>query len=187
MVALVLGVQLGAPALCRGQADQTGAQAMADSFLVALRNGDGAVLARIFADTVRFAGEGRVISVNGMRGTIELPPGARSLEPEPGVVWAANFRAAELKGTDMSAGFARVVAEAGLARWQSVMNKVMPSLTRVASDGELYRHTRAGDYVYDLHVREANKGARAGLDEAMLFVLRPTRGGFRIVVVWADL
>jgi hypothetical protein len=175
------------PVLACAQAPAAPVQAFADSFLVALKRGDGGALAGFFADTVRFAGEGRLVSINGMRGAVELPVGARELEPEPGMTWASNFRAAMLKGTDVSSGFARTVAEAGIERWQAVLNKVQPTLTRVSTDGDVYRHTKAGDYVYDLHVREANKGARANLDEAMLFVIRQRGTTMHIVVMWADL
>ena len=78
--------------------------------------------------------------------------------------------------------FERVPVE----KWKQLLDKSKPSLLEAPADGEPVKFAKKGDYVYDLHFREAIKGQRAGLDEAVIFVFRKVDGKYRIVAHFAD-
>lgn len=168
-----------------GQAPVADAQQSADSLMAALRRGDRLALKGLFADTVRFDGESRVVSLNGGTPPVVMPTTATARARKPD--WPENFVAVTIPSSDLAAGYARIVEQITPARWSTVLAKVQPTLTLVESDGNPYEHARKGDYVLDLHLREAVKGKRAGLDEAMLFVLRRIGDRYVVVAHWADL
>lgn len=155
----------------------------AATLLAALRTGDAAVLATLFDSTVRFDGEGRIVGEQ-REGRLVLPASAQRLQA-PGER-PSNFVAIELSGQDLAAAYARL-AQSRPEPWGQLMAAVKPTLVRVTTDGEHYEHARAGDYVYDLHLREGLKGKRSGLDEALLFVFREVGGRYVVVVHWGDL
>lgn len=169
-----------APSEARPQAPEAAAAA----FLAALRTGDDRDLAQHFADTVRFEGEVRIVG-DWRDGRAVLPATARKVAPAR--AGGSNHVAVELSAADLAAGYARVVAGVTPARWQAMLERVQPTLTRVTADGEHVPFTKAGDYVYDLHLREAIKGHRSGLDEALLFVFRNVGDRHVIVAHWGDL
>jgi hypothetical protein len=83
-------------------------------------------------------------------------------------------------------GYAKFFEKIGREKWTGLMKNAKPTLTRAAKDGELLSFVKAGDFVYDLHFREAVRGERSDLDEAILFVLRDVNGKPTIVAHYAD-
>jgi hypothetical protein len=83
-------------------------------------------------------------------------------------------------------GYAKLFGGIGKEQWSDIFKKTQPTLVRAAKDGELVEFVKAGDWIYDVHLREAIRGARSGLDEAVVFVWRLVDGKPRIVGHYAD-
>jgi hypothetical protein len=83
-------------------------------------------------------------------------------------------------------GYGKFFEKIGREKWTGLMKNAKPTLTRAAKDGELLTFVKAGDFLYDLHFREALRGERSDLDEAILFVLRDVNGKPTIVAHYAD-
>jgi hypothetical protein len=83
-------------------------------------------------------------------------------------------------------GYAKFFEKIGREKWTGVIKNAKPTLTRATKDGELLDFVRAADFVYDLHFREALRGQRSDLDEAIVFVFRDVAGKPAIVGHYAD-
>jgi type I site-specific restriction endonuclease len=99
---------------------------------------------------------------------------------------AKRNKPAELTAEQLAAGYAKMFDQIGRDKWNETLKKTKPTLSKATKDGEHIELAKAGDYVYDLHFREAVKGKRAGLDEAVIFVFRSVGGKYRIVGHFAD-
>jgi hypothetical protein len=71
-------------------------------------------------------------------------------------------------------------------KWSKVMDKVKPTIVKAQKDNEMFKAVKAGDYIYDLHFREAMKGKRRKLDEAIVFIFRKINGKYLIIHHYAD-
>jgi hypothetical protein len=83
-------------------------------------------------------------------------------------------------------GYGQFFERIGREKWTGLIKNAKPTLTRAAKDGEVVTFVKAGDFVYDLHFREAVRGARSDLDEAIVFVFRDIGGKPMIVGHYAD-
>jgi hypothetical protein len=93
---------------------------------------------------------------------------------------------AEVTPEQLTTGYTKMFDQIGRDKWRETLKKVKPTLSKATKDGEHIELAKAGDYVYDLHFREAVRGKRAGLDEAVIFVFRKVGDKYRIVAHFAD-
>lgn len=86
----------------------------------------------------------------------------------------------------LAEGYDKFFERIGREKWTGLIKNAKPTLTRAAKDGELLAFVKAGDLVYDVHFREAIRGQRSDLDEAIVFVFRDIAGKPVIVGHYAD-
>ena len=137
-------------------------KAVAKRFLKAFADADVEKMQQHFADQVLFHGEPRFIG----RAKLDKPT--------------------ELTKRQLSDAYAKLFKRVGREKWNQLFKKTKPTLTKATADGKPIHLAKKGDYVYDLHFREATKGKRAGLDEAVIFVFRKVDNKYRIVAHFAD-
>jgi hypothetical protein len=159
---VLLIAAVAAPATVCAAAEADDVERVAAQFFEAFIHADVDKMGQHFADKVLFDGEEQFI-------------GREALD-EP----------AELTKTELSDAYRKLFKKIGRERWSGLLKRVKPTLSEVTEDEKPVRLAKAGDYVYDLHFREAIKGKRRGLDEAILFVFRKVDGKFRIVAHFAD-
>ena len=137
-------------------------EAVAQQFFEAFTNADLEKMKQHFGDEILFDGDRRFIP--------------REVLDEP----------TKLTQRQLADAYARLFERVGRKRWNELFQKSKPSLTKCTADGVPIKLAKQGDYVHDLHFREAVKGKRAGLDEAVIFVFRKVDGTYRIVAHYAD-
>ena len=135
------------------------AEKAAAAFLQAFMSGDGTRMKEHFAEKVRIDGDMRFLS----------PAADQTVTRD-----------------QLAEGYGKFFERIGREKWAGLIKTVKPTLTRAAKDGEVVAFVKAGDFVYDLHFREAVRGARADLDEAIVFVFRDIGGKPMIVGHYAD-
>jgi hypothetical protein len=82
--------------------------------------------------------------------------------------------------------FAKTIPAFGQDKWRKLVEKIQPTVTTAEQKDRPIEGVEPGDIVLDLHFREAIKGERNGLDEAVIFVLRKSEQGMKIVSHYAD-
>ena len=173
IVALILGVsvagqsqspQRGTPSTVPNAAQ---AESTAKSFLQALAAADVAQMKDHFADKVQFVGDLRFLGD---------PPGSRGSR--------------DVTRDQMAAMYTRLIDAMGREKWIELIKQLQPTLTRAARDaghpadvqGELPpAFVKTGEYLYELKFP-----GKTGLDDVLLFVLRPFDGKWKISAHWAD-
>ncbi|GAB4143182.1 MAG: hypothetical protein Tsb009_14120 [Planctomycetaceae bacterium] len=124
--------------------------------------GDVKKMSRYFADQILFDGDGRVVGL----GPLDAP--------------------VRLTKRQILDSYTKLIKRVGREKWTSLFKKTKPTLTVTVANGNPIKIARKGDYVYDLHSREAIKGKRNGLDEAVIFIFRKVKGKYLIVAHFAD-
>ena len=90
----------------------------------------------------------------------------------------------------LGGAYVRLFERVGQARWAGLLKPATESLKLAAKDGDHLDDpqqqlpegfVKAGDYVYELRM-----GGRTGLDDTLLFVLRPIGGKLLVAAHWAD-
>jgi hypothetical protein len=135
---------------------------VAKEFLKAVTETDAKKMKGHFADKVLVAGDLRFVAPD------------------------AGRKPTEVSKDQLADAYAKLFERIGRGKWTDLLKKVQPTLSKATKDGEYLEFVKAGDYVYDLHFREALKGRRKGLDEAVIFVFRKVDGRNRIVAHFAD-
>jgi hypothetical protein len=170
VILLVLTIWTGAEARASAttQAGPTTKQAesMAAAFFQSYRTGDVPAMMPHFADAVLFVGDlkflGEQTDVKGHRETTR---------------------------DALTAAFTRMFARVGREKWSGAVALAKPALVRPTADGRYpgdmrselpASFARSGDLIYEL------KLPGEGLHDALLFVLRPIGGQWKIVAHWAD-
>lgn len=171
--ATAAGVWMATAAVVRAEddkAEHAAAEKAAAALFEAFAAADTQKLKSQLADKVAFMGEGRLV------GGLRTEPGAA---PAP-----VNVDSAKL-----AEGYGTLFEKFGddKARWTELVGKCKPTLEKAAAKGTPFEYVEAGDFVYDLHFREALKGSRRGYDEAIIFVLRKVGRKFVIIGHFADL
>jgi hypothetical protein len=77
--------------------------------------------------------------------------------------------------------YSRLFERFGREPWAALIKPSVSALHRASKDGEHLAIVQAGDYVYDLR-----QPRRTGMDDVLVFVLRPVEGTLKIVGHWAD-
>lgn len=137
-------------------------EATAKQFFEAFTAGDVKKMETHFDDQILFDGDSKFLG--------------RSPQEEP----------AKLTKQQLLAAYTKLFERVGSEKWEQAFKKCKPTLTEAAADGKPIKVVKKGDYVYDLHFREAIKGQRAGLDEAVIFVFRKVDNQYLIVGHYAD-
>lgn len=173
LLVLMLGVsgagQSQSPQAGAASATPTAAQAesTAKSFLQALGAADVSGMKDHFADTVEFVGDLRFLGE---------PAGSRGPK--------------KVTRDQIAAAYTRLFGAMGREKWIELTKPLQPTLTRAAKDaghpddvqGELPpAFVKTGEYLYELRFP-----GKTGLDDILLFVLRPIDGKWKIVAHWAD-
>ena len=155
---------IGAPASVQAEVNdaENDIEPVAQQFIKAFIDADLDGMQKYFADKVLFDGDPRFIG----RKVLNNPT--------------------ELTQRQLSDAYSRLFQHVGSDKWKSLLEKVKPTLVKSVSDGKPMKLAKQGDYVYDLHFREATKGKRAGLDEAVIFVFRKVGKKYQIVAHFAD-
>jgi hypothetical protein len=147
--------------------DKTEAEKLGAVIFEAFAAGDTEKLKASLPAKVLFLGEPRLIGI----------------EPDGGL----QKTPIDVEAEKLVAGYAKVIEKVGKEKWIEMTKKCKPTLEKATADGKPLPFVKAGDFVYDLHFREAIKGKARGLDEAILFVLRRVDGKFVVVGHFADL
>jgi hypothetical protein len=148
-------------ALCLGaQSPETATDTAARAFFKAFTDADAQSMKAFLAEKVRMDGDLRFLPPNAPDGTITRD--------------------------QLADGYTKLFGAIGREKWADIFRKVQPTLIRASKDGEVLAFVKAGDLIYDLHLREAIRGARSGLDDAVVFVWRVVDGKPRIVGHYAD-
>ncbi|MEX2187379.1 MAG: hypothetical protein WD875_11310 [Pirellulales bacterium] len=165
------GFWLGTAAAAQNEDDKeehAAAEKAAAAVFEAYSAGDMKKLTGHFAEKVKFMGEPRIV--------FDSPP-------EPGLVG----KPIDVETAKLVDGYAKVVEKVGKEKWSVMLKKCIPTLERATAKDMPIPTVEVGDFVYDLHFREATKGKRRGYDEAIIFVLRKVDGKFVVVGHFADL
>ena len=140
-----------------GELDQ-----VAKRFFKAFTEADVTKMKEHFGDKILFDGDHRFIG------------GDQAAEPT------------ELTKRQFSDAYSKLFASVGREKWKKAFEMPQPTLVQAPADGKPIALAKKGDYVYDVRFRETNKGQRAGLDEAVIFIFRKVDGRYRIVAHYAD-
>ena len=149
-----------------GTPDQKQAEASAKALLAAFVAADAAAMKEHFADKVQFIGDPQFLN----------EPRGRQVQRD-------------LTRDQMTAAYARMFETMDRTRWAELGKVLTPTLTRVEKTGGHREDTtgilpvdfvKAGEFLYEL------KAPGSGLDDVILFVLRPVAGKWQIVAHWAD-
>ena len=133
------------------------------SFIKAFKNGDVVGMSKHFAEEVSFIGDPKFI---GRQAGLDGP-----------VV---------LSKKDLVESYTKLFKLVGHESWLKHTAKAQPTVV-VSKDGsELKWGVKKGDVICDMHFREANKGKRNGLDEAVIFVFRKTGDTYKVTFHLAD-
>lgn len=87
---------------------------------------------------------------------------------------------------DLVDGYSKFFEKVGKERWAQMTTQLKPTLVEAKVADEPFPGVEVGDFVYDLHFREAIKGEARGLDEAVIFVFRKLGQNYKIVAHYAD-
>ena len=169
-----LGTLALALALPAGQELPTGrevaaAAAVTKAFSQGLAAADVAAIKGFFAEHVLFAGDLRFV-VGGSAGQ--------------------SHGHLVVTREQLSDAYARLFDRIDQAKWKATLIGAVESLKLAVKDGDHLDDpsgqlpagfVKAGDYVYELR-----RPDRTGLDDALLFVIRPLGGKLLIIAHWAD-
>jgi hypothetical protein len=115
-----------------------------------------------FHRTVRFQGDPRFLGKRGEKPyTVETSP------------------------TELARAYTELFRSKG-KEWREVLKKIEPTLSVARERGKPFQSVETNDWVYDLRFREALKGKRRGLDEAVIFVWRKVGDRYLIVSHYFD-
>jgi hypothetical protein len=82
--------------------------------------------------------------------------------------------------------YAKIFEEVGREKWAKLMSRAKPTLHKAAKDSDHFPISEAGDYVYNLNIREPVRGKKPILDEAVVFAFRKVGRNYQIVAHYAD-
>ena len=168
-LSLALAVSLAgqaAPRSSQSGPDAAQAEAAAKSLVGAFGSLDAPAMKEHFADTVRFIGDPQFLG-----------------EPRGPQVQR------DLSRDQLIAAYAKMFSTVDPLRWKDLAKQLKPTLKRATADGSHPEDTtgilpadfvKAGEYLYEL------KAPGSGLDDVILFVLRPIDGRWKVVAHWAD-
>lgn len=114
------------------------------------------------------------VAIHGDKGFL----GTESRLPRDEVVEVGNQELVEAYST--------FFATVGVDRWTEMASKLKPTLVEAENADEPIPGVEVGDFVYDLHFREATKGKARGMDEAVIFVFRRVGAAYEIVAHYSD-
>ena len=95
----------------------------------------------------------------------------------------------DLTRDQLMAAYTKMFGGANCEQWTQLVKQSKPTLTRATKDGTHAEDTtgvlppafvKAGDYVYELRF------PGSGLDDVILFILRPVGGQWKVAAHWAD-
>lgn len=161
------GVVRGSAAQDTQAAERKQVEPVAKTLIDAFRAQDVSSLKTVFADKVRFVGD--LAFLGEPKGT---PKGQR-----------------EITRDELAKAYTSFFTAIGKEKWDGLLKQTTTSLVRAAqkgghpddSRGELPKDfVLVGDYVFQITF------PGSGLDDIILFVLRPTAGKWQIVAHWAD-
>jgi hypothetical protein len=139
---------------------------IAKKLLEAFRSGDAPAMKPLFADSVMFVGDLAFLGD---------PKGTRGQR--------------DVTRDQLTSAYSALFGAIGRDKWAGLIKDTKQTLIRAAqggghpddSKGELPKgFVRAGDYVYQISF------PGSGMDDLILFVLRPAAGKWQIVAHWAD-
>lgn len=133
-----------------------GAEATTKGLMEAFVGANAAKLTEYFADKVTFAGDLRFL-------------GGESQGQQ------------EVTREQLASAYTRMFDAMGREKWDAIMKGSIPALTRAPKAGEPFSFVKPGDYIYELRQPD-----RTGMDDVILFVLRPVEGKLKVVGHWAD-
>jgi hypothetical protein len=147
----------------------------------ALATAEFTAFTKWFADSVRFDGEVQVLMdrVGGrlvLHDSTVMERSAEALHP--------GWIAAVVRKESLVKSYDRMVEKAGRERFTGLLRDRRWQVLRADRDGFPYRHGRAGDYVLYTHLRTDEPPDV--LDEVVIFVIRETTNGLRVVAHLAD-
>jgi hypothetical protein len=151
-----------------GQAvpDAAAAEAVTKSLFAAFGSMDAAAMKDHFAATVRFIGDPQFL------GESRGPQVSR-----------------ELTRDQLMAAYSKMFSTMDPERWRPLVKLLKPSLTRAVAAGGHPEDTngllpgdfvKPGEYLFEL------RAPGSGLDDVILFVLRPVDGRWKVIAHWAD-
>lgn len=166
LLTLALAAGLAFQASQTATPDRALAEATTKALLAAFVAADAAAMKDHFADKVLFVGDPQFLN-----------------EPRGYQVQR------ELTRDQIIGAYARMFQTVDRAKWAGLGKVLTPSLTRVEKTGSHREDTtgilpadfvKAGEFLYEL------KAPGSGLDDVILFVLRPVDGKWKVVAHWAD-
>jgi len=166
-LAMMLVMALAMPAAQDTQAaERAQVEPVAKSLMDAFRKGDATALKAFFGDKVLFVGDLTLLGE---------PRGTRGQR--------------EVTRDELAKAYAALFTGIGNEKWDALLKQTTTSLTRAAqkgghpddSKGELPKgFVLVGDYVFQITF------PGSGMDDLILFVLRPTGAKWQVVAHWAD-
>lgn len=168
VISLALAASLLAQATTAPQTvpDAAQAEATTKALFAAFGSLDAPGMKEHFADTVRFIGDPQFLGE------------PRGLQVQR-----------DLSRDQLIAAYAKMFATVDPLRWKDLAKQLKPSLKRATAAGSHPEDTtgllppdfvKADEYLYEL------KAPGSGLDDVILFVLRPIDGRWKVIAHWAD-
>lgn len=164
-LAATLVLQAGTPA-SQAAPDAAQAEAATKALFDAFGSLNAPAMKDHFADTVRFIGDPQFL------GESRGPQVMR-----------------ELSRDQLIAAYTKMFSTIDPLMWKDLAKQLKPSLKRATATGSHAEDTtgilppdfiKAGEYMFEL------KAPGSGLDDVILFVLRPVGGKWKVVAHWAD-
>ena len=177
LIALTLSVVVAAST----SAQSASPEAIASRITAAYAAADISPLAPLLAESITFDGEVAFIGVRN-QGRLELHDPTITVRDGEGL--EPGLTAATLSSRSMLELYDRMFEQIGRDRFVGVMTNRPWRLLLADREGAPFRHVRPGDYVLSTHFR-SDEGPEV-LDEAVIFLLRPIGGEYRIVSHIAD-
>jgi hypothetical protein len=87
---------------------------------------------------------------------------------------------------ELSKSYRQLFEKVGKEKWIKLLKNLKPTSQISKEGGEYKGMVKKGDIIYDMHLREALKGKRRGLDEAVIFIFRKIGDNYLIVGHVAD-
>ncbi len=133
------------------------------AFIETFKRADAEGMAKYFSENVKFVGDHRFID---RQESLSKP--------------------IEISRSDLLESYNRLFALCGKEKWKRIVSKVKPSISVSENGGELKGYVKKGDVICDMNFREATKGKRNGVDEAVIFVFRREGDAYKVVFHLAD-
>ena len=169
VISLVLAVSVVVQAAtppAQATPDAAQAETTAQALLAAFSAMDAPAMKEHFAGTIRFIGDPQFLGE---------PRGQQVMR--------------DLTRDQVISAYTKMFSGIDPATWKGLVKQLKPSLARATTAGSHREDTtgllpadfvKAGEYLYEL------KAPGSGLDDVILFVLRPVEGRWKIVAHWAD-